>query len=386
MIGKAARFAKKVLPSRAYSRLKTIYSQLEPRRLYLAYPISIFGRYPAFAYPKLLSIFLTTRCNLRCFICRPEGFKGSDLDLASLHTIEKAVRHAETIELTGWGEPLVYPAFEEVLAYLYSINTRRNLIQLTTNGTRLSAKVAKLLSGRLKLLTISLNAATPETYFKFMRHDFAQVISRIDEFMSALPKKDRCKVKLHFVAHKETYHEVPAFIELAHTLGIPTVSIGHFFTAKREHIPYTLLTVKEEYNKAVSHAQTIGAELDIEVIARKFFEEEEKYFYNPDRDCLDPYNSMYIDIDGNVSPCCFAPTVFMGNVHKDGLEKVWFGDGYRKLRKKKYLPACRSCAPYIPLDDHNAHINSLLKDGDAIQDLVSHIEQPRVSKDLHSGG
>jgi len=92
--------------------------------------------YYCVCYPSTLAIFLTTNCNLRCFICRREGFKGQNLEFENIFKLINPIRFAKTIDLTGWGEPFIYPKFVEILDFIYSINPMK-LIQITTNGTRL---------------------------------------------------------------------------------------------------------------------------------------------------------------------------------------------------------------------------------------------------------
>ena len=180
-------FAKRVLPPSAYSLAKRYYESSSPCRLFLSLP---YGLLPKYQYPRRLTISLTTRCNLQCFICRREGFKGEHLEFENIYKLEKAIKYARTINLTGWGEPLLYPRFEDVLDYIYSLNRKKNLIQLTTNGTKLSEYVAELLEGRLESLTISLNAATAETYNKQMRYgDFEKTLAAIRRFLSRLEEK-----------------------------------------------------------------------------------------------------------------------------------------------------------------------------------------------------
>ncbi|MEE9614562.1 MAG: radical SAM protein [Thermodesulfobacteriota bacterium] len=403
ILASASNYLKKVLPPRPYDLIVRAYHlsvklfillKAGVRSLYcrlLSYKrLFIWSIYPLLPkkkfrlYPKLVSIFLTTKCNLRCYICRPDGFKGSNLKMEDLKKLKDVIKHGEIVELTGWGEAFLYPKLEEALNYIYSINPRNDLIQINTNGTLLSRKMARLLSGHLRLLTISLNAAKPETYRRFMKYDFEKTLSAIKGFLSELSENDRQKTKMHFVALKQTFREVPDFIILAHELGVPVVSIGNYFVAKKEHADDALLHVKEEYNAVIDRAMELGEKFGIRVEARRFFEEKRNNFYNPDRDCMDPFNSVYISTEGDVAPCCFAGAYSPGNVYGTDFESVWFGEKYQKLRKSRYLPPCKTCTPYIPFDDYNAHFTSQLKDSEEFEEIkkalgkqVCHTEGPK---------
>ena len=72
------RAGKQVLPPRLYDIAATWVSSREQGRLklkalLLEYPVAPLGLLLPWLYPGFLSISLTTRCNLRCFICRREN-------------------------------------------------------------------------------------------------------------------------------------------------------------------------------------------------------------------------------------------------------------------------------------------------------------------------
>ena len=356
---------KRLLPPNMHSAAKQYHKKIASgrramaatfRHYYFMLPQSLFKKG---LYPEVLAIFLTTRCNLRCFICRREGFKGKDVNFANLKKLEQAIKYARTIDLTGWGEPFLYPKFEEVLAYIYSLNPRNDLIQITTNGTRLGEHVARLLSGHLKLLVISLNAATAETYNRDMQNgNFGRTLSSIQAFLSGLEEKDRGKITFHFVAHTRNFHEIPEFVGLAHRLGISNVSIGHYLVSSMQHSQYSLLNVKKEYNMLVDRARDLGNEWGISVSARQFFRESQRFA----QECMSPFKECFIEINGDVGPCCFAGNYRMGNAYETTFEEVWFGKAYRKLRKKRHLRACQTCTPIITFDDPRAHFAAHFKE------------------------
>ena len=317
--------------------------------------------FPDFLYPKTLVLYLTTRCNIRCFICRREDFKGEDIDLANLVKVENAVRHATTIDLTGWGECFLFKDVEKVLQFIFSHNSRINLIQITSNGTLLSARIAGLLAGHLHSLTISLNAATASTYNRDMVHaDFDTTIGRIKEFMANLQEIDRRKIALHFVAHTENFRELPKFVELAYELGIGRITIGNYLVGNTEHEIYSLLTVKEEFNLVIDATLELGNKLKVEICnARKFFTSSPP---PPPQQCKDPFDTCFINPDGLVAgPCCFSGEEKMGNVYESSFESVWFGEKYEKLRRSRYLPACQECVPFSSFDDPASHLTGMLK-------------------------
>jgi MoaA/NifB/PqqE/SkfB family radical SAM enzyme len=319
-----------------------------------------------YQYPKMVSIFLTTRCNIRCFICRRENVVGEDFKFEDIYKLEKAIRYADTIELTGWGECFIYPRIVDVLKYIYSINPKDNLIQTSTNGTKLSRNIAELLKGHLKLLDISLNAATEETYNRDMKYAiFGQTLSATKDFFSALNDEDKLKIRLHFVAHSLNYKEIPDFVRLASDIGVSNVCIGNYFVGNTDHIKYSLFWIKEDYNKVIDQAIQVAQELNIRIYGGKFFSGKTA---NHEK-CLAPLIQCYITTNGEVFPCCYAGSFRMGNVYKTSFEKVWFGRTYRRLRKNKFLSTCQSCPQFSPLDDFRVHFLPLFMESQEFKEF-----------------
>jgi MoaA/NifB/PqqE/SkfB family radical SAM enzyme len=358
------RLAKKILPLGAYRFIKNkIYhpakENLGLRDIWLKHPIAIFGRYPGFLYPKTLAICLTTKCNLRCFICRREDFVAEDMPFENIYKLKNAIKHARVIDLTGWGEWLMYPRYREVLDYIFSLNKRPDLLQITSNGSLVSAELARLLTGKIKSFKISLNAASPETYKRDMKGSFEKTTGRLAEFISALNEKDRQKLTLHMVAHTLNYKEIPDFVELAAKLKVPNVTIGNYMTGIPEHESFTLLNVKNEYNEVVKEAKTKASALKIDLFAREFFTDD-----NQTVRCQDPYNICFIEVDGEVGPCCYCGSYRIGNAYEQDFEAIWFSNKYAKLRKVRYLKVCEGCSPYVSLDNPRAHYTGHYKEKD----------------------
>jgi radical SAM protein with 4Fe4S-binding SPASM domain len=55
--------------------------------------------------------------------------------------------------------------------------------------------------------------------------------------------------------------------------------------------------------------------------------------------CTRPWRLMYVQANGDVSPCCFAPFTgkngepVLGNVFEQSVENIWHGEKYRKFRQ-----------------------------------------------------
>ncbi len=113
------------------------------RNSYRSFVRGVFGSaalsriFSRVTYSGELFIFLTTRCNIRCLICRREDHKPIDLDLADLYKLKKLVRHASVIDLIGWGEPFTYRQLDSVLDFIFENSSKPAVLRMITNGTLL---------------------------------------------------------------------------------------------------------------------------------------------------------------------------------------------------------------------------------------------------------
>lgn len=304
-------------------------------------------------YPKTLTIFLTSRCNLNCMICDRGSTENIDLQFENLHKLKKAIKYASLINLTSYGEALLYRRFEDALKYIYSLNSGKDLIRLITNGTLLTERIANLLDGHLNYLKISLNAATKETYSRDMRSgNFEKTTDSIRTFVARLTLESRKKIYLHMVTHRDNFREIPEFLKLAHSMGIPNVSIGQFCVFRKVDIPKSIYFFKEEYNNVLKKAQKIADSLEISFYAQHFSNDKSLGTCNSITD------DCYIDEKGDAYICCTLVgdnELTMGNVYKESFEKIWFSKEYKELRKTNSVPFCRICPRVVPFDSFKAH-------------------------------
>jgi MoaA/NifB/PqqE/SkfB family radical SAM enzyme len=316
-----------------------------------------------FTYPPYLSIHLNEHCNAACFFCRDDDFKGRLLDFDQLHKLDSAFKMARVLEFTGWGEPFFYPKLDQVVDKVLALNTSPHLLSLTTNGSMLSAAWGKKLSGKIYRLCISINAATASTYetqmrYKNARFTFAYVVDHLKEFMTQITPADIARMALHIVANTDNFREIPALINLAAELKIPVVTIGNYSCADERYMDKTLIHVKREYNEVISCASAIAFEKNVELHARKFFTKEETV--HAQASCLAPFERLYAEVPGGITPCCFMGSHRMGNVYDAGIEAVWFSPQMQALRKSRHLPACTTCTLYNPFDDDISHLSAYL--------------------------
>lgn len=316
-----------------------------------------------YTYPPFVSILLNTHCNAACFFCREADYKGTSIEFSEIPKLDGAIRQARVIDLTGWGEPFLCADYERIVDHVLRLNDSPQLIQVTTNGSLLSKRWGRTLSGKLHLMVISLNAATPETYAAQMRYKnsqftFDKILKNLREFTPELTDADRERLDIHMVANTDNYREMTQLVRVAADLGVPQISIGHYISANKAYMDKTLWHVKESYNEELAKAQELADSYGIRFNGRKFFVQETKK--TGAETCMAPFESFFIEAWGTASPCCFMGNERHGNVFKEGFEAVWFSEVMNRLRDERSLPPCKVCTIFTPFDEQESHISAVL--------------------------
>ncbi|MDP8263000.1 MAG: radical SAM protein [Candidatus Ancaeobacter aquaticus] len=345
------RIVNNYLSRQSKERFFRIYNKINRKKCALLNTLPFYYKKRISEYPKYLAISLTTRCNLRCSICDRNNYKASDMNYENLEKLINPIKHAKMIDLTGWGEAILYPEYPDVLKYIFKNNNKKKLISQTLNGT-LANKYSDLLKGRVQRLVISLNAAEEDTYNREMSGgDFHKTINNVKSLLSNLSEEDIKSTKLHFVVHVRNYKEMPAFVELAKSLKVSQVSFGQYMCNNMESEKNTLLNIKNEYNETLRSVDKVASKHKIEVFYRRFGEDLGLTINN----CMYPYDWCFVQVNGDMTCCCYLADVVMGNVYNDTFESVWFGEKMQKLREIRHYPSCMLCAPFHSFDNPQTH-------------------------------
>jgi sulfatase maturation enzyme AslB (radical SAM superfamily) len=151
-------------------------------------------------------------------MCKPDGKHSKDtLPFDDFVVFFENIKpFAEHITLIG-GEPLLYPWIHEVIDLL---GHHEIAVTINTNATMLDQHlIEKLLRLHELNLKCSIDAATPEMYFKIRGTDvFGRVKSNLARFSAASKAKPSMKQILVYVVMRENLAEVLPFIDFAKPL------------------------------------------------------------------------------------------------------------------------------------------------------------------------
>ncbi len=301
---------------------------------------------------KLFQIEPSLECNLGCVMCpwrdlRPEQATMSG-DVFS--RIAGYLPLAEAVDFTGGGEPTMNPRLPDMVRVAKEAGCE---VGFSTNGTMVNPDLAQtLLELGLDWISFSVDGATAATYQNIRQGaDFDLILSHIKGLHDLKTTRGSATPRLMavFVLMDQNYHELPDFVELAHSLGISQV------TAKNLDV---ILKQEDDTRRLFSHTGETPPPVDLESVfaeaskrATRLGLKLRRYRLQPEEVTIceaNPLRNLFFNWAGYVSPCItlsYAETrVFGGREHlvpcqqfghilEEPLEQIWQKIAYQEFRR-----------------------------------------------------
>jgi MoaA/NifB/PqqE/SkfB family radical SAM enzyme len=303
--------------------------------------------------PVCLYLETTNRCNLLCETC-PRTFEDleppADLSWDLFTHIIGQFPNIARVVLHGVGEPMMVRHLPLMIRYL---KDRGAYVLFNTNGTLLTRrKGQELVDAGLDELRVSLDAAEPAT-FKMVRglDMFERIVAHVREFveMQREMNYDKPRVSLWLTGLKETLAQLPAFVRLAHEIGVPEVYLQrlvYFPAAQGLARPQSSLFEridKEEsrlIHEAVALAHTLGLRFEASGATEPGDSLKQQSTGRPWSLCHRPWTLMYFTAHGRAIPCCIAPfsmrgydSFTLGDATQQTVREIWNGNDYQQFRR-----------------------------------------------------
>ena len=278
---------------------------------------------------KKIYIEVTNSCNLACRFCQRTGRAKALLTPAAFAEILAKIKaHTGFIALHVLGEPLLHPAFEQLLAISRTHGLR---VTLTTNGTLLARQCTVLLTApALRQINFSLHSlaqvesGAAESSLREII-DFAREASRATQLYLSLRlwNLQACDVSEavawndHVLARLAEAFDVPSLraADLAASRGLPLA-------------PRVFLNPENQFAWPHPSAPELG-----------------RHGY-----CRGLRDHLAILADGTVVPCCLdaGGLLALGNIFQQSLAEIVAGPRARRMREgfaqqKLLEPLCRRC-------------------------------------------
>ncbi len=343
----------------------TPVKQVDPRRYFEA----IAEERTPFAAedPVCLYLEVTNRCNLLCTTC-PRTFEEleppSDMGWELFTSIVDQLPKIERVVLHGVGEPMMVPELPKMVQHL---KKRGVYVLFNTNGTLMREKKSReLIEAGLDEMRISLDAAEPKSFEAVRGRDlFDRIVRNVQKFVALKTSMGAMnpRLSLWLTGLRETLEQLPAFIRLAHSMGVMEVHLQRLVYFENEprglaRPESSLFEHDREEGKYLLDAEKLAAELGVFFDASGAAEPKSSLRRStsdaPWSLCRRPWSLMYFTAHGRALPCCIAPfsmrgyqNFTLGDAKVTALHEIWNGKGYRAFREalmsESPPAACSGC-------------------------------------------
>jgi len=305
--------------------------------------------------PTSLYIEVTKNCNELCSMC-PRTYQWPDRkDNLSFEHFTHIVEQSPGLKravLHGLGEPLLNPNLFQMVRYL---KARGVYVLFNSNALALNVRRREeLVKSGLDEYRVSFDAAQPETY-KLIRG--VNGLEKVKKNLLALTQLMRetgtgPKVSLWFTTMRENIWELPEVARFAATAGIAEVYVQrlvYFGTGLAVEEQSLFHKLNEQEQSALAETAQICRENNIQLAASGGEKIEADGTMQTTSEALDderpwlactrPWRLMYVQANGDVSPCCFAPFTgeaggpILGNVFQEKITNIWQGEKYQEFRR-----------------------------------------------------
>jgi MoaA/NifB/PqqE/SkfB family radical SAM enzyme len=304
--------------------------------------------------PVCLYLETTNRCNLLCTTC-PRTFEEleppADMSFELFTSIVDQFPQVERVVLHGVGEPMMVAELPAMVRYL---KQRGTYVLFNTNGTLMREKKSReLIEAGLDEMRVSLDAAEPKTFDMVRGRDlFDRIVRNIRNFVALKQAMgaEKPRLSLWLTGLRETLEQLPAFIKLAHEMGVPEVHLQRLVYFENNAYglarPESSLFERRdaEEGRFLLEAEKTAAELGVVFDASGAGEPEASLKRlsgdTPWSLCRRPWSLMYFTAHGRALPCCIAPfsmhgyeNFTLGNAKTTPLQDIWNGPEYRSFRE-----------------------------------------------------
>jgi len=304
-------------------------------------------KFPVVTHPLEIQIEPSAICNLKCKMCtlNKSTFVKKFLTPNDLSIILDKFR-VRSVNLTGMGETLLNPYFEELLKICFD---RHIKISFITNIQLLSKKHLDAIKKYPPTsISVSIESGYPKKYNQIRAGaDYKNTITKIINLQKIIKSNSlNTEVIINLVYldfNLKNLNHLKKIIRLASTLHIKKITSQniHILSPYIKKL-YQTKKIKIIFNELKKYAQS----KNIDFVFTSTTISKGKCYY--------PWVYPQITATGEILPCCVIPQFgryndivnkySFGNILTDSLNKTWNGKKARKFRQSyQNNPFCKNC-------------------------------------------
>ncbi len=300
--------------------------------------------------PKYVQLSLTNYCNLSCTMCIRNYI---DVDRRHMPwedfvCIVDKLEGVEQIALAGMGESLTHPGIFDAVRYCKEKGYK---VQLTSNALLLGKNdnIEKIIQSGIDSMSFSVESVSKDYE---LGHNNSVASKNIEDLIKRknMLKSKTPKVVIQPILFKEKVNDVYEVIEWAKRISAQRVNI----------VRVDLRFVSNMSRPNVAEEKVIFREfarlrkkLDFRIDCLQdqvfdglpgFFYKHTKHLLGLDSWCYRFQDFVYVDVNGNVHPCCLDKDQIVGNLLEETLSDIWRGKKFNYLREnQEEFSYCREC-------------------------------------------
>lgn len=355
--------------------------------------------------PIAMLIEPTSRCNMDCVMCArsiPGHSREEERDFPDeyMPMLARSMVGIQAARIQGLGEPLISRSFVPLISHLES--NRVHILTFNTNGYLMDEAMARFLVDKGKVfedfrLSFSLDAATPEVYYKIRGKDWNRTLKNI-RYLLAYQKElgyRSPRVTINIAMSRTNIGDLEKFIQLAHDLGVQAelnnldvaASYNAIHIRRGQYVfdyeKELVTTYPKLYNRHLKRAENLGKKLNVTIhrwgdvtyqkvppsrfnlfsllgnSLRGIFKSHPKpsplqeipktsHPKDPSYEnlplCLLPWSQLVINVKGDASLCCVqGPIDHLKNY--TSIEEIWNSERMCNIREslihRKFPPECQ---------------------------------------------
>jgi len=363
--------------------------------------------------PRELILDLTSRCNLRCFMCnvhmeceRNKARVFFDMSDEVFARCESLLANARVINLGGCGEPLISRHFEQRIRRIRELNPDVYLLTFTNGLAIANGDIASRYLPLFNEIHLSLNGVG--SYEQVMTGSRLDRIRQNLAFMGEVRRETGKPEHLvmGFIVMRRNLADIGPAAELAREMNFSRIQYKNLWVFNEElkqesihHNPDLAVTARAEIARVSASGFPVECEMWPELNAnldgigwgadtgdepapdltesrppllwratrmlftdrrmfrrrlRRFLAAYYQRFFSPDRPACDyPWRQVQVFENGDIFLCCLGETK-VGNLMENSFEEIWNGEEVQRYRRgmldKKYYRDCATCKLIAPDD------------------------------------
>lgn len=271
----------------------------------------------------LMVLYLTDGCNSKCAMCDIWQVPRRNMDMSLVRRLAASGQKLGTeLVLLSGGEAMQHPEWPTIANIFHDHGIQAWLL---TNGLLLRKQAQEIID-HIDLLTVSLDAATPELYHKIRGVD---ALGTVLEGMRQVSAAD-ISVTTRTTIMRANFRQIPQIVDVALEAGAQSVSflavdtvnpyafgprtpdhaVNDFGGLAEDDLP-ALATVLNELEQTYATHFADGRIAESPTKLRRilydyFAAPYGKAVFDPPR-CNAPHISAVVNVDGSLQPCYFLP-------------------------------------------------------------------------------